>query len=202
MLDKIIGFIAKIWLSYIKPYWSRFHWRKYLGGESAAVPTVKATRTDIGKFLSECYSHFDWTMDGIDELTDSFCPLPYLYNKYVSQKEAGKKLQDDCDGFHSVVWHVLNANNIECALITVVVKPFWDSHTMCLYRGEKDGKKVYFVANYSIIYKAFNTIEEFIAYYENLKKTKIRYWQLDKYDYEKQMFVRDKVLWIRQSLSH
>lgn len=34
MFDKIIGFIAKIWLSYIKPYWSRFRWRKYLGGEN------------------------------------------------------------------------------------------------------------------------------------------------------------------------
>ena len=192
MFDKIIGFIAKIWLSYIKPYWSRFRWRDRLAGDTLPVPKNIITRADIQSFLNECYPVFEWTMDGITQLTDSYRPLPYLYNEYYDAKKAGgaAKFKDDCDGYHTVVWHVLNANSIECALITLVTKPFTKSHTMCAYKATEGGRTVYYVIDYNWIRGVYTSLEDFV----NAYKLPVRYWQLDKYDYEKQMFVKVKEL--------
>lgn len=186
MLDKIIAFVAKIWLRYLKPSWSKFRWKSKLAGDSMPIPQGIKTNSDIFAFLNECYPVFDWTMDDITQLTDSFKPLPYIYNEYYDAKKAGgsTKFKDDCDGFHSVVYHVLNANSIECALITLVTKPFTKSHTMCAYKAVEDGKTVYYVCDYNRIRGKYETLDDFIAAYS----LPVRYWQLDKYNYGDRIF--------------
>lgn len=192
ILDKIIGFVAMVWLRYIKPSWSHFRWRDRLAGDTLPVPKNIITRADIQSFLNECYPVFEWTMDGITQLTDSYRPLPYLYNEYYDAKKAGggNKFKDDCDGYHTVVWHVLNYNSIECALITLVTKPFTKSHTMCAYKVKESGAAKYYVVDYNSIKGPYKDLESFVDFY----RLPVRYWQLDKYDYEKQMFVKIKEL--------
>lgn len=184
--DKIVGFVAMVWLRYIKPSWSHFRWRDRLAGDTLPVPKNIITRADIQSFLNECYPVFEWTMDGITELTDSYRPLPYLYNEYYDAKKAGSgnKFKDDCDGYHSVVWHVLNYNSIECALITLVTKPFTKSHTMCAYKATEGGRTVYYVIDYNRIRGVYTSLEDFV----NAYKLPVCYWQLDKYDYGNRKF--------------
>lgn len=186
ILDKIIAFVARIWLRYLKPSWSHFRWRDRLAGDTLPVPKNIITRADIQSFLNECYPVFDWTMDDITQLTDSFKPLPYIYNEYYDAKKAGgsTKFKDDCDGFHSVVYHVLNANSIECALITLVTKPFTKSHTMCAYKATEGGRTVYYVIDYNWIRGVYTSLEDFV----NAYKLPVCYWQLDKYDYGNRKF--------------
>ena len=184
--DKIVGFVAMVWLRYIKPSWSHFRWRDRLAGDTLPVPKNIITRADIQSFLNECYPVFDWTMDDITQLTDTFYPLPYIYNEYYDAKKAGggNKFKGDCDDYHSVVWHVLNYNSIDCALITLVTKPFTKSHTMCAYKATEGGRTVYYVIDYNWIRGVYTSLEDFV----NAYKLPVRYWQLDKYDYGKRKF--------------
>ena len=47
ILDKIIGFVAMVWLRYIKPSWSHFRWRDRLAGDTLPVPKNIITRASI-----------------------------------------------------------------------------------------------------------------------------------------------------------
>ena len=117
MLDKIIGFVAMIWLRYIKPSWSHFRWRDRLAGDTLPVPKNIVTRADIQSFLNDCYPVFEWTMDGITQLTDSYRPLPYLYNEYYDAKKAGggnALWLDPFDGMPTI-----NGTTIQCAMAFV-----------------------------------------------------------------------------------
>lgn len=78
------------------------------------------------------------------------------------------------------MWHVLNANSIECALITLVTKPFTKSHTMCAYKVKESGVTKYYVVDYNRIKGPYKDLESFVDSY----RLPVRYWQLDKYDYE------------------
>jgi hypothetical protein len=61
------------------------------------------------------YAKFDYTKDGIDQLGDSITPPPQNYAHYLQDT-----VKDDCDGFHSLMYHCVKKSGIECYLLSVV----------------------------------------------------------------------------------
>ena len=178
IIDKIVIWFSKFWLNHFKPWWSRLRWYKHLEDESCAIP--KVTRRTMESALKDIYAHYKWKADGFSELTDSYRPIPYIYNMYVQAAESSTIFEDDCDGFHSVVYHMFEHNGYSCALLTMVTKPFKNSHTVCAFRI----KDAYYVVNYQKISGPYTSLQDFVDAY----KDPVRYWNLQKYDYEKHKF--------------
>lgn len=57
---------------------------------------------DLAKTLLESY---EYTPDGPSQLFDAMRPPAYCYKEYKQGK-----LRDDCDGFHSALYHILDRN--------------------------------------------------------------------------------------------
>lgn len=94
IIDKIVIWFSKFWLNHFKPWWSRLRWYKHLEDESCAIP--KVTRRTMESALKDIYAHYKWKADGFSELTDSYRPIPYIYNMYVAAKEEDGIFEDDC----------------------------------------------------------------------------------------------------------
>lgn len=96
--------------------WSNFRYRKeerhstFLREEDTvnSIPSIQALARRL-------YEQFDYTSDGPNELWDAVCPPPYAY----AQVTSGSRLRDDCDGFHSLMYHCLSQSGIPCYLLSV-----------------------------------------------------------------------------------
>lgn len=181
-------FFAKLWLDYLKPFWSRIRWMRKRKIE--AVPCAEQA-TDIASIKNACslvYKNFEWTMDDVSQFFDSYAPVEYLYNVYRNALDnGGEKIRDDCDGFHSVIYHILTKNNIPAVLLTIATKPLKVAHTMCLfkYRG------FYYLVNYCSVKRYnYDTIDEIVEDYaaNDSSIKKVHYWNMHEYDYEKNVF--------------
>ena len=174
----MIKFFAFIWLKVLKCPWSKLRWWKYRNTESRAVQ--KVDEDNMQSVVNDINNHFEWTMDDVSQLFDSMRPAPYLYNCYLNTVENGGKVTDDCDGCHTIIYHVLKQNGYDVALITVVTKPFTQSHTMTVIRNiNKDEKNTYRVINYRKISKEYYSLDDFAKDYS----LPVRGWYLHEYDY-------------------
>lgn len=177
--DKTIRFFGKLWIDKLKPTWSKIRWVRHLNEKSEKVPTV--TDTTFSLVVRDVYKNYDWEMDGFSELFDSLRPIPYIYNLYYEKKKKGELFKDDCDGFHSLIYYILEQNGYDCFLVTFVTKPLSKAHTMCVVK--KAG--AYRLINYSAISEArYRDIQEIADMY-NLP---VRYWNAQKWDYSKNKF--------------
>ena len=186
LLDAIIVFFMQIWLGGLRQKWSRWRWRKVLDNDSLVVP--KIDERNLLSFLSDVNTHFYWTMDGPTHLFDSVQPPIYAFNAYKVASEDGGVFRGDCDDCHAAIYHALQANGYDVALVTVITAPASMSHTMCAIKttGE-DGRPVYRVADYNYLRGAYTSMNAFAAAYETSKRS-VRMWTLDKYDYQKQSY--------------
>ena len=181
MLNAIIVFFEMLWCKHLKHFWSKLRWWKQRKEVSKEV--IHVDDTNLKAMAQDVYRNYKWTMDDWTEFFDSMRPAPSLYNEYLAAKETPEadKVLDDCDGFHTIIYHILKNNGYNVALITVVTNPITKSHTMCLI---KDGPKSFRVVNYTTIKGPYATIQEFIDDYS----TPARCWCLDGYNYEKKKF--------------
>lgn len=76
----------------------------------------------LAKSLLESY---EYTSDGPSQLFDAMRSPACCYREYKQGK-----LKDDCDGFHSALYHILDHNAWSCCLITYVAEPLRLSHTV------------------------------------------------------------------------
>lgn len=179
----MIKLFAMIWLNLLRNSWSNLRWCKQRKEVSRDIVTVNDN--NLRSVLSNINSHFDWTMDDWTQLFDSVCPAPYIYNRYLEAKENNTDFTGDCDDYHTVVYHILKNNGYDVALITLVTKPFTQSHTMCAIRDvDKNGRVSYRVVDYSQVKGPYSTLDSFVEDYS----LPVRYWHLDRYNYEKNKF--------------
>lgn len=184
MLNKIIVFFEKLWLRGIKNWWSKLRWYSKSKEESYDVPLV-TTDEEILEVAKDVYAYFTWKMDGIREWFDTYLPIPYAYNLYIDAKQSNEKYIDDCDGFHGVILHILNQNNFDAAAITLATIPVTESHTMTAFkRINENGSVEYYVVNYTRLLGPYYSLQDFVDDYG----TPVRYWCLQKYDYDKGMY--------------
>lgn len=110
-LIKLIGNIIINWWC----WWSNYRFRGTRRLDKYVQDCDKVSDLNsIKQLVKRLFAKFEWTADGIDQLGDAVTPPPENYNKYLNAP-----LRDDCDGFHSLVYHCLKNSGIECYLMTV-----------------------------------------------------------------------------------
>lgn len=187
----ISRFFCKLWCDYLKPFWSKIRWcgkRKIVGKE--VTEKVTNTLTSVRTMCNEVYRRFEWTMDDFSQLFDSLRPCEYLYNWY-QESNYDDPLKDDCDGYHSIIYHILQANGFDCCIITIVTNPISKSHTMTMYKYNG----CYYLVDYTSVkkYAAGTTVQQVVDdYNERRGYKKEHYWNTQRYDYKKKAFYNER----------
>ena len=180
----MFSFICKIFLDHWKPFWSAIRWGKQRKVEAYELQDHITDDAEMREMLKNVNNHFTWTMDDATQLFDSYQPVEYLYNLYVDSGINNTTVKDDCDGCHSIIYHILKENGYDCVLFTIATRPITQAHTMVIYKKDN----CYHLINYRNIthYNEGVTIQEIVDDYNkkhNLKKE--WYWNLHRYDYDK-----------------
>lgn len=190
---KFIMTIATIWWV----FWSNVRFKKCTKDveilEEDDINCAPATVKSLAKRL---YKKFNYTDDGIDKLWDAITPPAQNYQDYLLGE-----VKDDCDGFHSLLLHVLAKcrDHVECYLLSVVARG--GGHCVLVYRY----KKKWYVMDYTTVYKGFPTIEEAVEDYNNTYvekyklKGKVFFNGLVKFNYNKKKFERESFNKIERS---
>ena len=112
---KICAAVAYVATRFWWIHWSNFRWRKALRQACETLSEDKAiTTNEVKDLAAKLMTRFVWTRDSWDQLFDSILPPPQAYKTYLHGK-----LTDDCDGFHSLLYHCLKQSGRECYLMTV-----------------------------------------------------------------------------------
>ena len=183
----MFSFICKIFLDHWKPFLFFFRWGKQRKVEAYELQDHITDDAEMREMLKNVNNHFTWTMDDATQLFDSYQPVEYLYNLYIDSGINNTTVKDDCDGCHSIIYHILKENGYDCVLFTIATRPITQAHTMVIYKKDN----CYHLINYRNIthYNEGVTIQEIVDDYNkkhNLKKE--WYWNLHRYDYDKNKF--------------
>lgn len=147
-------------------WWSNYRFRECIRSNIGTEPEDKiSTLQDLKALVKRLYDGFIWTADDITQLGDAITPPPQNYAIHLD-----RPLRDDCDGFHSLVYHCLYNSGIDCYLLTVTPKKINDGHCVLLFY--LDGE--WHVNDYTKVYQGFKTPEEAIKDYNKI--------YLEKYD--------------------
>lgn len=176
-LSKVYPLLHTWWI-----FWSNHRWKDVERYNQVIENKELLDLDSIDKIKSmtkNVYTKFEWTMDGADQLFDSICPPPYNYVRYKTGV-----LKDDCDGYHSLIYHILHANNIECYLMSVV-DWLW-GHCILLFKFEDK----WYTMDYTSVHQSFDSAEEAIKSYTDdyAKRCGRKYLDTNgfvEYDYEK-----------------
>lgn len=169
--------LTKIWVVRLKPIWNNFRFRKSIK-EYIPLSNELNTIGDLQERVGELYKSFTYKYDDISMLFDAIDTPPqclfYLENS---------TLKDDCDGYHAAIYHLVthrveNASNIK--LITVVTKPFTNSHTMCVF----DLNDKTFLADYQKVIE-IQGYSDALDHMKQAYSTKPIYYHLNTWDAEK-----------------
>lgn len=141
---------------------------------------------DIDALALRIYRHFDYTEDGPDQLWDAITPPPQNYFTYISGTSS---VQDDCDGFHSTVYHCLRNSDIPCYLLSAV-SPSGGHCLLVFYLND-----LWHVLDYTRIYPGHLTLKDAVLAYNKIYTEKyghkydVWYNALISYNYDKKKFV-------------
>jgi len=172
----MIDFIAKMWVKGLKISWSNFRFRKSLKEYEPLYPEIQNLQ-DVMKATKELNKNFHYEYDDITMLFDAMdTPPSCLYHLETDG------LKDDCDGYHAAMYHLLHkrcdsASSI--ALITIVTKPFTESHTMCVF--EMDSQL--YLIDYSRVVE-INSMEDVMSHMESVHGVNSRFYHIDKWNQE------------------
>lgn len=179
MKEFLLWLIAKIGNEWFWPAWSNFRWKKSVHGDVMIEEEEKIkTIPDIRRTACNIYSKFNYEEDGLDELGDSVVPPP---QNYLNYKEG--TLCDDCDGFHSTMYHFMHGSNIECYLLSV--NAIGCGHCVILFKLDD----LWRVCDYTSVTEGHSTAAAAISSYDEIfekvyqTKSKVFYNGLTKYDY-------------------
>lgn len=195
------GFMLKVFSPLANRWWvswSNVRWRKHTedielepDDEIGSIDSIY----DIAQVAKNMYFDFEWTKDGIDELKDSICPPPYNYRRI-------KKgiLEDDCDGFSSLMYHCLAKSGIKCYLMAVAA--VGGAHCVLLFYVNG----LWGIVDYDDVYYGFETAKEaiktynteFIEMYVDDQSQKVQSNFFVVYDYNKKKFKTAKVKEIKK----
>lgn len=136
------------------PNWSNFRWRKALKDHALYEEHLVKNLTEIKALVKTLYKGFKWTADDIKDLGDSITPPAQCYKDFCNGV-----LEDDCDGFHSLVYHCLSKSGVRCYLMSVISDD--SSHCVLVFNY----KDKWYVNDYSTVHNGFNTLKEAVEDY-------------------------------------
>jgi len=127
----MIDFFLRCWLGTLRYRWSRLYRRLFENRyRKSTLPPVMSLE-DIRAILDQVR----WVPDSLLQLYDAV--------SYPAATWARKR--DDCDGFASLAAALLLSWRPESSpvLLTVVMRPVKDSHTVCIFRDDHGWLRVY-----------------------------------------------------------
>lgn len=136
------------------PNWSNFRWRKAVKECPVDEEHLAKNLTQVKALVKELYKKFKWVADDATDLGDSITPPAQCYSDFLDGL-----LEDDCDGFHSLVYHCLQASGMRCYLMSVVS----DDGGHCVLAFENKGK--WYVNDYSKVYDGYESLKEAVDAY-------------------------------------
>ena len=166
--------------------WSNFYYKsKKAELHSTQIDSKDRVKNinEIDHLVKKLYRYFNYTKDSIELLGDAIIPPCEAYKQY---KEG--LLKDDCDGFHSLVYHCLIQSGLRAYLLTAQTNK--SGHCVTIFKFEG----LWYVVDYNTIYgscrKLEPSIEEFNTYYESnyLRGDKVIINDLYEYNYTKGKF--------------
>ena len=113
--------------------------------------------TETKALVKVLYKGFKWTADDIKDLGDSITPPAQCYKDF-----SDGLLEDDCDGFHSLVYHCLAKSGMRCYLLSAIRVA--GSH--CVLVFENKGK--WYVNDYSKVYDGYESLKEAVEAYNKV----------------------------------
>ena len=140
---------------------------------------------DVKKVSNMIYRKFKYKNDGADQLWDAIVPPPQNYLNYTNGK-----IEDDCDGFHSAIYHCIH-KTYECYLLSVVGPG--TGHCLLIFKSND----LWHVLDYTRLYggkiRLEDAISEYFKDYKNIYGKEVCCFSLVKYDYDKRKFYRVKM---------
>lgn len=136
---------------------------------------------DVFRIAKTVYNYFTYAVDGISELLDSMRYPAQCYHDYKQGL-----LKDDCDGFHACMYHIVQSNGFDCALLTYMVPKLTESHTVLVMKRQDN----YYKLDYRKIY-TYNSFEDIISELE--KKQPLLGYNLVKFNEDKKWHTVDKL---------
>lgn len=139
---------------------------------------------EIKSLTRRIYDKFNYTKDGANQLWDAITPPPQNYLNYINGV-----VNDDCDGFHSTLYHCLHKSNIECYLMSV--SGIGSGHCVLVFRLNN----LWHVVDYTIVYSGHKNLSDAIKEYNSSYKKiygykkEFLYNAIIKYDYDKKKFI-------------
>ena len=189
-LVKVHRLVYKLFARHWWPFWSNIRFKKAIRYDrTLEKEDIVMNLTDIRSQVKKLYNKFTWTRDGIDQLGDAITPPPQNYYQYLSGE-----LRDDCDGFHSLVYHCLYNSGFECYLLSVIA--LGGGHCVLLFKSKNDK---WYVNDYNDIYGGFDTAAEVVEHYNKIyeinykPKSEVVANDIFSYDYNKGKFSLDKI---------
>ena len=168
--------------------WSNFRWRRALRQACATLQEDKAVTTnEIKDLAAKLMKRFTWTNDRLDQLFDAILPPSQAYKNYLHGK-----LTDDCDGFHSLLYHCLKQSGRECYLMTV--NAFGAGHCVILLHNTG----FWHVIDYKHVYDGCDTAKEAVEKYFDVfqdvynSRSRVFFHSYCQYDYISGKFVFTK----------
>lgn len=150
LLKLFAPFANEVWW----PNWSNFRWRNALKEYTVDEEHLVKNLTEVRALVKELYKKFKWVADDATDLGDSITPPAQCYKDFRNGL-----LEDDCDGFHSLVYHCLQASGIICYLMSVVS----DDGGHCVLVFENKGK--WYVNDYNKVYSGHESLKEAVEEY-------------------------------------
>ncbi len=188
-MNRIVKFFCDIFNRFWV-HWSNLRFRKSCRFDNSLDDEDVVLNWDhINSLVNRLYDNFKYKKDSIDQLGDAVIPPSEAYRKYRMAKLFDTKhFKDDCDGFHSLVYHCLKNSGIKCYLLCVNAKGC--GHCVCVFKY----KDVWHVCDYTTFIglevHLKDAIKHYNSYFEDCYSggKKVFYNCLLKYDYKKGKF--------------
>lgn len=175
------------WLAVTKwwPFWSNIRFKNTVRSN---IPVLAADRvstlSDIQQLANKVWDVFSYKKDGFNQLWDAITPPPQNYLYY----QAGL-VQDDCDGFHSTMYHCLINSGIQCYLLSA--NSLSGGHCLLVFCLNEH----WHILDYTKIYGSWLILDNAVAHYNIVYKEKysckhdVWYNALISYDYTTRRFI-------------
>lgn len=144
-MNTFMSIVMQLWLSFSNLFWRRKNnaiipFYDYYDGKTPPVTWVRKKGTEM-------MTRFNYTYDKIENIITP--PLAY-------KRAYDDVLNDDCDGFHALMFHILHQNYEELKLqdlalfcmIPLELKPMFSSHIVLAFKYED----IWYVLDYDVIY--------------------------------------------------
>ena len=184
-MKKLKTFLIKIFSPFANevwwPMWSNIRWNKVVKDCEVFEEDRVKNVTEIRRLAKKLYAKFEYTKDGADQLFDAIVPPAQNYLHYLDGS-----IKDDCDGFHSLMYHCVNKSGFESYLLSVVSNG--GGHCVLVFHANNK----WHVNDYTTVHVGCDTLKEavekynekFLTNYVKSEDGEILYNGFIHYDYE------------------